>query len=709
MIQYAHIPSWDYSYEHRTKQSSFFMNFEQNKTYLFQQVGCRMINGRRFFLLQHQGCQTMPGFEELKWVFMVPEMDFQSRWTETEIPTILHCRVVRFRVDKDGKDTIFPVLEQDRDHLLNNEYRKGETYLFYVSQVPGDNGDAAFYRVRDNLGMQHNVSASCVPEGAKNGDAIRLTVLDIKNRHLRFEEKNFESLKEIFKVNETYDFTIEAVDTLEEGRQTYYVLSHPDCTRTVRYYLKKDTQPDDSKVGTQIKLVVTNFSSKGWPVLKEPNINGTIFSSSEWDSLEQKFELARGIEDRHLEYKSSFVFSTRKTEPDMDHQLDVEIMQQLAAFMNTDGGTLKLGYRNDGTPCGINKDLKYLNSGSDDPYEYFEPENLSQLTPDKVKLKFRNTITRVLGTTASNCVDIVLYYYRSQLLLCDMNVKPAPAPIYLGARKIYRRLGNTTICLEREDITHFICERCLIRKSGTNVPSAPKETSQAPTVPESTVSANSKEFTPAEGKTFIPNLASVTTPQTSQKDKIWKYIFHCPNGEGGQSSKNTLFPDAIRTIPVPAKFNNKSSRLLFCYANGRVNVLNPKAMIIHKLRQRERRYRNTYNTASDFIAALVCSIDDYLLIHSRDANGDEYIKSVSVALYTVHETMQTQGNLVLRGEYTPVGYYLLPNEQKDIAFGITRGRGSEPGWNLNSVECTRIRAFLREMEESQIPATEEEA
>ncbi len=111
-----------------------------------------------------------------------------------------------------------------------------------------------------------------------------------------------------------------------------------------------------------------------------------------------------------LEYKSSFVY-TPKGECDIDKQLGYEIMRQIAAFMNTDGGEFRIGYKDDGTLCGINEDLQYINSSNEDDCVY-------DLSEDKIRLKFINTITAKLGSLAAMRVEVLLFQTDDGKLVC---------------------------------------------------------------------------------------------------------------------------------------------------------------------------------------------------------------------------------------------------------------------------------------------------
>jgi predicted HTH transcriptional regulator len=156
-----------------------------------------------------------------------------------------------------------------------------------------------------------------------------------------------------------------------------------------------------------------------------------------------------GEEGQTVEYKSSFVFTCDGI-ADIEKQLGQEIMRQVAAFMNCNGGTIYIGYRDDGTVCGIEKDLEIIN---DDTSDRFNPY---KLTIDGITLKFQNTISRVLGSLASRNVSVrVKKDERSGKLICKLVVTPRSQLVWLNGRRLFIRCQNTVQELYGDEIIQF--------------------------------------------------------------------------------------------------------------------------------------------------------------------------------------------------------------------------------------------------------------
>lgn len=75
-------------------------------------------------------------------------------------------------------------------------------------------------------------------------------------------------------------------------------------------------------------------------------------------------ELIKKGESETLEFKSSMVWDIRKNQP--NKELKITVAKELAAFMNTNGGTLLIGVEDDKTITGIEIDLAILHNSTDD-------------------------------------------------------------------------------------------------------------------------------------------------------------------------------------------------------------------------------------------------------------------------------------------------------------------------------------------------------
>lgn len=107
-------------------------------------------------------------------------------------------------------------------------------------------------------------------------------------------------------------------------------------------------------------------------------------------------------EGEKVEFKSSIIYSPNSGQPDSSQPF--AIAKEIAAFMNTDGGTLYLGVKDNGTICGVESDLPVLNAATikmpnrDDADFDYKPNR------DHYCQKLRNLIRYYLGDYASSLI-----------------------------------------------------------------------------------------------------------------------------------------------------------------------------------------------------------------------------------------------------------------------------------------------------------------
>lgn len=113
------------------------------------------------------------------------------------------------------------------------------------------------------------------------------------------------------------------------------------------------------------------------------------------------------------------------------------------------------------------------------------------------------------------------------------------------------------------------------------------------------------------------------------------------------------------SIDIPAFYYNKSkARLLFCYDNGCVNIMNPKEQLSDKL-HRPGMKSNGYNQAAGLQRVFVCEKTDRLVICCRSTDGQEFMRIFRLENRRVHHTMSAAGNQFVKDE-RPYRWQILP-------------------------------------------------
>ena len=107
-------------------------------------------------------------------------------------------------------------------------------------------------------------------------------------------------------------------------------------------------------------------------------------------------------EGEKVEFKSSIIFSPNSGQPESTQPF--AIAKEIAAFMNTDGGTLYLGVKDNGTICGVESDLPALNAATIKMPNRNDADFAYKPNRDHYCQKLRNLIRFYLGEYASSLI-----------------------------------------------------------------------------------------------------------------------------------------------------------------------------------------------------------------------------------------------------------------------------------------------------------------
>ncbi len=155
-------------------------------------------------------------------------------------------------------------------------------------------------------------------------------------------------------------------------------------------------------------------------------------------------DLLRLMETKTVEFKESARVSKHQDVP--ENVINEGIIKTVAAFLNSDGGTLGIGITDDGDVVGVQEDLNLKNHDLD---------------------AYQNWLITLLGGSVdmgliSRNVDVETEVYAG-VPVCLIYVKPSSKPVFANTRKgtdlFYVRAGNTTRVLAGDEMQNFISER----------------------------------------------------------------------------------------------------------------------------------------------------------------------------------------------------------------------------------------------------------
>ena len=144
-------------------------------------------------------------------------------------------------------------------------------------------------------------------------------------------------------------------------------------------------------------------------------------------------------ESKTLEFKSTLQWDVVQNQ--QNTHLRLSVMKTVAAFMNSDGGTLIIGVDDTGAPYGLENDLKLV-SGSLDRFGQL----LNSLLADHIGPQYAHLVkSRFESLNGASA--------------CILDVENAPEPVFVKGAKgkeFFVRVGNTTRALDPQETMHYV-------------------------------------------------------------------------------------------------------------------------------------------------------------------------------------------------------------------------------------------------------------
>jgi type I restriction-modification system DNA methylase subunit len=150
--------------------------------------------------------------------------------------------------------------------------------------------------------------------------------------------------------------------------------------------------------------------------------------------------LVGGGEGPHLEFKETLE-ADNKTGSRNPGVL-VSALKTIAAFLNTNGGTLLIGVSDSGEVKGLEKDYLLCNKHDQDGFEQ----------------KLRSLLSSRLDPAPIGRIEMS-FERLQEGTVCKLDVKPNPEVVHLDGKEVYVRDGNLTRKLEGPTLTHWMKQR----------------------------------------------------------------------------------------------------------------------------------------------------------------------------------------------------------------------------------------------------------
>jgi hypothetical protein len=442
--------------------------------------------------------------------------------------------------------------------------------------------------------------------------------------NFRIKQDECRVLQEHYDIGHFYAFKI-SDKRQDNNNKTYYVLE--DDFSYQRWYSNEDYE-----IGDDIILLAKSISNNGY-IFYEKHKSPSVDQAS-GKKPEQEVQLTTDNspifegedENQNIEYKTSIVF-TPKHEANIDVQM-FNIVRELAAFMNADGGTLYIGIHDKTRQIiGIENDLPHLCEG-ESPYAASYSADY-----DHYQLKIRDTLVSLCSTIAGSLIKIS-FPEQGGKTYCKIEVAPAKRPIWTKGNMLFQRQGNQALMLRGEAITQFVGERIgnyiVAMAGGTGGQDVSSE--EMATLIRSAV------------KTAINDRRlEVAAPVTQQNTDPKYWIVWYNDGTWSREKTQSDAQNVFKQLPVTE--DAADVVIAFCHKSGTVNLV--KLSVFKKKTRQGEINKNGYNPNETPAEIYICHPSCLLAVHSADQGGTEYIKMHHLTDFNPTTNGRNQGSYII--------------------------------------------------------------
>lgn len=442
--------------------------------------------------------------------------------------------------------------------------------------------------------------------------------------NFRIKQDECRVLQEHYDIGHFYAFKI-SDKRQDNNNKTYYVLE--DDFSYQRWYSNEDYE-----IGDDIILLAKSVSNNGY-IFYEKHKSPSVDKTQE-KKPEQEVQLTTDNspifegedENQNIEYKTSIVF-TPKHEANIDVQM-FNIVRELAAFMNADGGTLYIGIHDKTRQIiGIENDLPHLCEG-ESPYAASYSADY-----DHYQLKIRDTLVSLCSTIAGSLIKIS-FPEQGGKTYCKIDVTPAKRPIWTKGNMLFQRQGNQALMLRGEAITQFVGERI-----GNYIVAMAGSTGGQDVSSEEMATLIRSAVKTAINDRRLEVAAPVTQQNTDPKYWIVWYDDGTWSREKNQSDAQNVFKQ------LPVTEDAADVVIAFCHKSGTVNLV--KLSTFKRKTRLGEINKSGYNPNETPTEIYICHPSCLLAVHSADQGGTEYIKMHHLTDFNPTTSGRNQGSYII--------------------------------------------------------------
>lgn len=512
------------------------------------------------------------------------------------------------------------------------KYEVGRQYELQTVGIRRDSAGYNYIALIDDEGDKeyriYNI-LKCQYEGLPKTVYVKVTKIEPDGR-VRFKQDEARLMAEHYKKDEFYIFSVTEIKEDYNTKAPYYIVE--DDFSQHRFYFKDEQK---FQVGDDCILQVDGITDKGFLKLKE-------YKGEKLQKVENSIPIYEGSnEDWKTEYKTSIAFPPGGSCANIDKQLG-NIIRELAAFMNTEGGTLFIGIHDKNkTILGIKDDYAHLNEGEDDYNGTYA------LNHDGYELKIRNTIDRLCPSVANSLIDIN-FEEKDKAEFCRIDVRKAKRPIWMNGTQLYVRQGNRTKLFKGDEITFYITERMNL---------SIKEVIDTDDLGMMSEDKMRDILRSILNERRVPKIPS-TVP--NKVDEMGYWIIWYNDGKWKRARNKSEEDDVFIQLPVPKSVGDYI--VVFCYDNGRVNVVKladfRRGANLDKIQDKNAWCSNSNRPLNIFIT----KPNSYLAGYNVDGHEIEHVKIHSLTDFSPTASANNKGSLFVPNNCRITMYKLVGSE-----------------------------------------------
>ena len=459
--------------------------------------------------------------------------------------------------------------------------------------------------------------------------------------HVRMVQDTQRVYAEHYQKGSEYAFVVDAIK-LDNNNKPYYAVS--DDFSEQRFYIQGEQKHG---VGDSLILRSKGQNTKGFmeyveverkdtePIVKDVIKPGT-------NAVKQSNQVNYGPECTTVEYKSSLVYDAATSEVNVEKQSRL-IVTEIAAMMNTEGGKLVIGVRDDQTVAGIQNDFQYLNDDETDNFTY-------KLDEDGFRQKILHKLNYLCSMLAGMSIHIDIKEKVGKRY-CVIDIEKTERPVWVGSNQevpaLYVRQDCRLKRLKGDEITEYIYRR--MKKATEDVAGGAQALA---TLDETAINEIVRRIINA-------NTKEVILPPVPQREIDW-WIVWKKGGAWYRLREGSTDDDVV--IQVPLYKDMSAPIVLFCYDNTNIVPREYKKM----------NYKTKQNKPNPSVwtpgltpkSIFITEKNDYLAIHSIDFNGVESIKMQDISAFATVESLTAKGNPMLPMGSRVLKYGVIGAENK---------------------------------------------